>query len=200
MKSIRLFTSTGLVVAGICLSACAAAGPPPTPQVIVVTATPSAPQAAATATFPPPAVEQPTQPNYAPNCPQGAAESCSVPEVEIREYECISKQPYTYVSMPAGTTYEVLSPGFTCGDDYLLTDGLTTVVTCTGPELMVFDLRFCNPACEQAPVLDTSGGQCQDGYGYDAARMCCSQMQQVEAGSGCSQIRVDIKSCPGPKK
>lgn len=144
----------------------------------------------------PPAAEPP-QPEYAPTC-QSAPAGCAAPEIEmIEKAYCIKKVPYAIMSVPPGTTYESLDPELDCVDQ-MHSDG-NMRVSChsvKSRQLWSFDVKFCNSACT-APALDMNSGQCQEGYGYDAANQCCAA-PSTDSDAGCVVYQVDLGACPMP--
>jgi hypothetical protein len=145
-----------------------------------------------------PVAPEPTQPQYAPFCDAAPAE-CSAPTVEMLDNKyCVEKVPYAIMSVPAGTTYESLDPDMVCVDQ-MHSDG-NLRITChsvTGKELWSYDLKLCNGSCI-APALQMETGQCPDGYGYDAASMCCAAPSPA-SGDGCTTYKVDLGACPEPQ-
>jgi hypothetical protein len=147
---------------------------------------------------PEPAAPEPTQPQYAPLC-EAAPTGCEAPTVEMLDNKyCVEKVPYAIMSVPAGTTYESLDPDMDCVDQ-MHSDG-SLRITChsvTSKQLISYDLKVCNGSCT-APALQMGTGQCQEGYGYDAANQCCAA--PAPAGSdGCTTYRVDLGACPEPQ-
>ena len=139
---------------------------------------------------------EPAQPQYAPLC-QAAATGCEAPAVRLLDNQyCIDKVPYAILSVPAGTTYESQDPDMECVDQ-LHNDG-DLRVTChsiSGKDLWSYDLKLCNGACS-APALEIGTGQCQEGYGYDAANQCCAA-SVPSRDDGCSIYKVDLGVCVG---
>jgi len=159
---------------------------------------------APTATAEPPAVavgqpvvaEQPAQAvELAPVCQGGSA--CQVPSAEQYQLDCVNKVPYTNVLVEPGTAFEVLdkSGDFTCSESGTVVRG-KNVVTCFGRELYNFDLKLTNTACGGAN-LQADTGQCQEGYGFDAAQQCCAPLGDDTAGS--VVVRVELGGCPLPR-
>lgn len=106
---------------------------------------------------------------------------------------CIKKVPYQYISVPPGTIVEPLDPAnLTCKDQDTIVDG-KAVFACYGTEGITTELRLTNPACSASNLL-TGTGQCQDGYGFDAAQQCCSPLPA--AGAGSVIIKVNMGICP----
>jgi hypothetical protein len=139
---------------------------------------------------------EPTQPQYAPLC-QAAATGCEAPAVTLLDNQyCIDKVPYAIMSVSAGTTYESQDPDMECVDQ-LHNDG-DLRITChslSGKDLWSYDLKLCDGACS-APVLEMATGQCQEGYGYDAANQCCVA-PAPSSGDGCTIYKVDLGVCLG---
>ena len=196
MKTTRIlfvFALTAIFMLTACGGATPAEPAPAVEQPPVVEEPPTAepPPPAPTEPAPP----EPTQPQYAPLC-QAAPTACEAPTVEMLDNKyCIDKIPYAIMSMPAGTTYQSLDPDMVCVDQ-MHSDG-NLRVTChsvSGKQLWSYDLQICNGNCS-APALQIGTGQCQEGYGYDAANQCCAA--PAPAGSeGCTTYTVDLGACP----
>ncbi len=162
----------------------------------IVVAAACAPTAVAPTQPPSGAVGQPVAAvEFAPVCQTGAA--CQVPTAEQNQIDCVNKMPYTNVLVPTGTSFEVLdkSGDFTCNDSGAVVDG-KSVITCFGKELYRFDLKLTNTACGGSN-LQTGTGQCQDGFGFDAAQQCCAPIGGNSAGSGV--VTVELGACPLPQ-
>jgi hypothetical protein len=192
-KHFLLAAITVLVV--ILTAACSAPAP------AAPTAAPSVPNTAATnPTAEPLATVAPSlQPTtggnaQAPICQ--AAATCQALNAEQTPLECVKKVPYTNVLVPPGTQFEVVdkSGSYVCNDSGVAVNG-KEVLTCRGTELHSFQLKLTNPSCTGAP-LATGTGQCQQGYGYDAAQNCCAP---VTGGSGgFAMVTVNLAGCPLP--
>jgi len=172
-------------------SACASAQPTSAP--------PAAQPPAAQPVEPPPAAP-PADGQTAPLCQTGAT-SCTVPDVtdtEATDTYCVEKIPYQNILVPDGTTWEVLdtSGDFTCTDQATFVDG-KRVIACSGKELFAFQLKLTNPACGGGN-LATGTGQCQEGFGFDAAQQCCAPVGAGDAGS--VTITVNMGACPLPQQ
>jgi hypothetical protein len=152
-------------------------------------ATPQAQPASAPAAQPVAAVA------VAPICQTGG--SCTAPTAEQHEIDCVNKMPYTNVLVEAGTAFEVLdkSGDFTCNDSGMVVDG-KRVISCFGKELYRFDLKLTNTTCSGAG-LQTGTGQCQEGYGFDAAQNCCAPVGGDTPGS--TVVSVELGACPLPQ-
>jgi hypothetical protein len=132
----------------------------------------------------------------APMCQTTTTSSCAALDAEQIQLECVKKVPYTNVLLPAGTTYEVMdqSGSYACDDTGVVSKG-RKVITCRGPEEMSFELKLTNASCG-GTALTTGTGQCQDGYGFDAAQNCCAPVTGDAAGS--TTVRVNLAGCPEP--
>jgi len=108
----------------------------------------------------------------------------------------VKKVPYVNVLVPPGTKYEVLdkSGAFVCDDTGMVVND-KEVLTCRGKVLYSFQLKLTNASCDSG-ALQTGTGQCQEGYGFDAAQNCCAP---VSAGSGGSTtVTINLPGCPTP--
>jgi hypothetical protein len=122
--------------------------------------------------------------------------SCQAFDAEQIPLDCVKKVPYTNVLVPIGTKFEVVdkSGDFTCVDTGLVVNG-KEVVSCHGRQLYSFELELTNASCTDSN-LSVGSGQCQDGYGYDAAQQCCAA---IPAGAnGSITVRVSLGACPVP--
>ncbi len=130
----------------------------------------------------------------APLC--AATASCAALGAEQIPVGCVKKVPYTNVLVPTGTTFEVLdqSGNFSCVDSGVQVNG-QEVLTCHGTPLFAFQLKLTNAACA-GTLLDTSTGQCQDGYGYDATAKCCAPVSDSSAGT--ATVTINLGGCPLP--
>jgi hypothetical protein len=147
-----------------------------------------------------PVAQEPAQPVLAPVC-QAASTSCAalqVSDTEPTNTYCVKKIPYQNILVPSGTTIESLDPSgeLKCADSGAVSDGMM-VVTCTGKELWTYELRFTNSACGGSN-LAVGTGQCQEGFGFDAAQQCCAPVSADGAGS--VTIKVNIGACPLPQE
>jgi hypothetical protein len=133
--------------------------------------------------------------SQAPLC--AAAATCAALDAEQIPLDCVKKVPYTNVLVPKGTTFEVVDKkgNFTCVDSGTVVNG-KEVLTCHGQELYAFQLKLNNPACG-GQALAVGTGQCQDGFGYDAAGQCCAPASGDSAGE--TVVTVDLGACPLPR-
>ncbi|MBI5933340.1 MAG: hypothetical protein HY867_06495 [Chloroflexi bacterium] len=157
--------------------------PPPTPiplATIVISTTTEAP-----------ALPSPTATHSAPVCRvDPLADVCSVPNAgTLTKNTCIKKVPYTLLGFSPGSIIEIADPNLTCKNEGLR--GGVQQYSCTGQQLISYDIKVCNPTCTAA--LDTTSGLCSTGYGYDSAAGCCWPVPDLEPG--CMMYRVDIGAC-----
>jgi hypothetical protein len=122
-----------------------------------------------------------------------ATASCAALDAEQIPLDCVKKVPYTNVLVPTGTTFRVLdtSGDFSCINSGVVVNG-KQVLTCHGKQLYSFQIQLSNAACGGAPQGGT--GQCQDGYGYDAANQCCAPL----GANGSTTVSVNLGACPLP--
>ncbi len=144
-------------------------------------------------------VVQPTTPGgvtQAPICQ--AAATCEALNAEQIPLDCVKKVPYTNVLVPTGTTFEVVdkSGSFACIDSGMVVNG-KEVLTCHGRELYAFQLKLTNSACSTASLV-TGTGQCQEGYGFDAAQKCCAPVSST-GGAGFTTVTINLGACPAPR-
>lgn len=116
--------------------------------------------------------------------------SCAAPAVEQRDKFCVKKYPYVLIAAPPGVTFEPATEGLKCTDEGLR--GGDQIISCTGPELLSYNLKICNATCN-ASLLDTTSGKCAAGYGYSAEGGCCWPVPVND--SGCILFKVDVGTC-----
>lgn len=116
--------------------------------------------------------------------------SCAAPAVEQRDRFCVKKYPYALIAAPPGVTFEPATEGLKCTDEGIR--GGDQIISCTGPELLSYNLKVCNAACNTS-LLDTTSGKCPAGYGFAAEGGCCWPVPTDDAG--CILFKVDIGSC-----
>ena len=103
---------------------------------------------------------------------------------------CITKIPYTTVSIPLEATYESLNDAMTCDIAEIRDEDV--LVACTGQQLYSYKLKVCNP---QPELPSSEAGRCPEGACYNEANQCC--VKPPAAGAGCVEFQVDMKSCGG---
>ncbi len=125
-----------------------------------------------------------------------ASNSCEALDAVQIPLDCVKKVPYTNVLVPPDTTFQVVdsSGAFICNDTGVVVNG-KKVVTCHGKQLNSFELTLTNPSCGGS-TLSTGKGQCQNGYGFDAAEKCCAPLSGAAAGS--TTVSVWLGECPVP--
>jgi len=198
MKTMKYVLFSLALLLALMLSAC---GTPAAPTAAPIPTQPPPPTAVVEVpTQEPPPAEAPTQ-AFAPVC-QNTSTSCTAPDVQdtiASETYCVKKIPYTNISVEPGTTFEVLdtSGDFSCADSGQKSADGKTILTCTGKELYAFDLKLTNPACTGS-TLTTGTGQCQEGFGFDAAQGCCAPVAS-NANAGSVTIKVNLGGCPLPQ-
>jgi serine/threonine protein kinase len=190
---------TGWVVAGALIVALLAAGflfrnqIPGLAQALATTTStplPTATKQPPTATVAPTKTAIPTITSvvFAPFC-QPDTLQVTAPTVLQTNIDCVLKKPYTTVSIPLDATFESLSSEMTC--EVVNTRESDMLVSCTGQQLYTYELKVCSPQ----PALPESGGQCDDGTGFDAANSCCVKPPAEDAG--CTIYQMDMKKCGG---
>ncbi len=124
-----------------------------------------------------------------------ATASCAALNAEQIPLDCVKKVPYTNVLVPQGTTFQVVdsSGDFSCIDSGVVVND-KEVLTCHGKELYSFQLQLRNASCGDSLQIGT--GQCQDGYGYDAAQKCCAPAGTN--GDGSTTVTINLGACPLP--
>ncbi|MBI5966088.1 MAG: serine/threonine protein kinase [Chloroflexi bacterium] len=122
---------------------------------------------------------------FAPFC----AGNITVPTPLIKEtnYVCIKRLPYTTITIPEGATFEVTDPQASC--IFEATSNGRTVLSCSGPSFLVYDLKVCAP-----PVIpDSDLNKCSQGDTFDSTNQCC--IAAPPEGAGCTIFVVKLKGC-----
>ena len=139
----------------------------------------------------------PVQPQFAPFCDAASSSGCQSPDVTMIDPKyCVDRVPYVIISVPPGTSYESLDPDMQCVDQTHSDGNLR--VTChslSGKDNWSYDLKLCNIACNPSS-LEAGTGQCPEGYGYDAVKVCCAAPPPASA-DGCTIFQVDLTVCFG---
>ena len=122
---------------------------------------------------------------FAPACAAGIV--IPVPIVKETNKACVTKIPYTSISIPEGATFESLNPELIC--EIATTSGGKSIIACTGRQVFSYDLKVCVP-----PVVSNADlSKCaQDGI-FDSANQCC--VASPPDGAGCTIFKVDLRSC-----
>jgi len=157
--------------------------PPPPPPTQTATTTPQL-VTVPTLTSSPTVEVTPTS-AFAPFC----SESLIVPTPFVREtnYSCIKRRPYTTVTIPEGATFEVTDPQASC--IFEATSNGRTVLSCSGPSFLVYDLKVCVPII----VPESDLNKCSQGDTFDPPNQCC--IAAPPQGAGCTIFVIKLKGC-----
>lgn len=124
-----------------------------------------------------------------PVCEVDSAVSCDLPASKKLDEFCVDDVSYGLYNLPINTTFEVLTPGYTCINEEVNNYGEPRI-SCTGPTNQNFEVSFCNTACSN--TLETSN-QCQTGFGLDSAQGCCSALSTTN--NGCITETLILVGC-----
>jgi serine/threonine protein kinase len=109
------------------------------------------------------------------------------PEIKETNKICVEKKPYTAISIPGDATFQPVSDGLSCVKEK--TANGKTIISCTGMELIAYDLKVCVP-----PVVSAEdGGKCEPGSTYSTANNCC--VAPPPEGAGCVLFKVNVGAC-----
>ena len=134
-----------------------------------------------------PTVDQSATP--IPACTADQIPSCTAPASKKLDEFCTDNNSYGLYRLPLNTTYEVLTPGFTCINEKNNSLGEPRI-SCTGPTNKEFQVSFCNSTCSNP--LETSY-QCEAGFGLDSAQGCCAPLSTTE--NGCVTETLILLGC-----
>ncbi len=109
------------------------------------------------------------------------------PAVRLTGSVCAKKIPYVSLVIPAGATFEVSDPQGSCIVE--ATSNGKTVLSCSGPSFLVYDLKVCVPPVIANPDLD----KCSQGDTFDSANQCC--IAAPPEGAGCTLYEIKLKGC-----
>jgi serine/threonine protein kinase len=127
---------------------------------------------------------------FAPACqPADAGPESLVALIKETNRDCRSGIPYTTFKVPKNTTFNVITPDFKC--EIAATNKDSDVIICNGPQLLKFDVEFCNPLNAQQLVMNSD--QCPVNAGYDEANQCCQPVPK--GGPGCVIINTGTTGC-----
>ncbi len=122
---------------------------------------------------------------FAPACAAGIV--IPMPAVKETNKACVTKIPYTLVSIPEGATFEPLNPKLSCAIE--TTSNGKTIISCTGQQLFSYNLKVCVP-----PVVSSADlGKCAQDSIFDSTNQCC--VVPPPDGAGCTIFKVDLRSC-----
>jgi WD40 repeat protein len=136
---------------------------------------------------PVPTVEQSDAP--LPVCTNAQTPSCSLPSSKQLDEFCVDNNSYGLYNLPLYTTFEVLTPGFTCIDEKVNSLGEPRI-SCTGPTDEEFEVSFCNSSCSN--TLEPSN-QCEAGFGLNSAQGCCAPIS--DTSDGCVVEVLTLNGC-----
>jgi hypothetical protein len=125
--------------------------------------------------------------SFAPSC----SENLIVPTPFVKEtnYVCLKRRPYTALTIPEGATFEVIDPNGQASCISEATSRGRTVLSCTGPSFLEYDLKVCVP-----PVIENSDlNKCSQGNTFDSANQCC--IAAPPEGVGCTIFVIKLKGC-----
>ena len=179
----------GLVVTGIVLTVMVIGFFLLRNQLLVVEQLPTATSAPVLITVPTltsmPTLEAAAPTSFTPFC----AEKLTIPTPFVKEtnYVCIKKFPYTTITIPEGATFDVTDPQASCVSE--ANSNGRTVLSCSGPSFLVYDLKVCIP-----PVVSNSDlNKCLQGDTFDSTNQCC--IAAPPQGAGCAIFVVKLKGC-----
>jgi WD40 repeat protein len=132
----------------------------------------------------------PSAPQSLPVCTSDQTPACTLPASEKLDEFCVDSNSYGLYKLPLNTTFEVLTPGFTCISETNNKEG-NPRISCTGPTNKDFQVSFCNSTCSNTLEPST---QCEAGFGLDTAQGCCAPMPATNIG--CSTETLKLAGCP----
>ena len=120
---------------------------------------------------------------------------CILPTAQERDRFCTGKAPYTLIAIPFGTTYQVVTPNFSCAA--VGKSRGSQLLVCTGPQSYPFQIKVCQSGCASAspPLQSGSTGYCAQGYNYDQANQCCAAPATDQ--NGCVTLNFGTRACSG---
>jgi serine/threonine-protein kinase len=140
---------------------------------------------ATTLTTAPSATEEETAPAFAPFCSEENA--FPLPEVRETSSSCIRRLPYSNISFPEGSQFELLNPEGSCRVE--ATSRGNTVIACTGPRSGTMELKVCNPPVISNADLD----KCSPDATFNSENQCCVAVAPEDAG--CTIFEIKLRSC-----
>jgi serine/threonine-protein kinase len=129
-------------------------------------------------------VASPSAIPFAPNC--SSATIIPIPAIKQLDKTCVQKNPYTFLSIPEGATFESLNPDFSCKIENIRNG--RSALSCTGKPAFSFDLKVCTP-----PAFSADLNKCPEDSVFDSANQCCLTLPK---DAGCAIVKLDIRSCP----
>ena len=110
-----------------------------------------------------------------------------VPEVKLTDSRCTQKNPYAFFVITADAKFEALNPEALCRVES--TSGGKQVLSCTGPDFLVLNLKVCLVP----PLSNTDLNQCSSDSTFNAPNQCCVAVPPQDAG--CIVQEVQLKGC-----
>ncbi len=124
-----------------------------------------------------------------PVCTSDQVPACTVPASDKLDEFCVDNNSYGLYQLPLNTTFEVLTPGFTCISEKSNSLGEPRI-SCTGPTDREFQVTFCNSTCSN--TLEPSI-QCEAGFGLNSELGCCAPLSTVN--NGCVTETLTLVGC-----
>ena len=124
-----------------------------------------------------------------PVCTSDQTPACTLPASDKLDEFCVDNNSYGLYELPLNTTFEVLTPGFTCISEKNNQKGEPRI-SCTGPTNKEFQVSFCNSTC--SITLEPSS-QCDAGFGLNSAQGCCAPMPDTNIG--CTTETLKLVGC-----
>lgn len=138
---------------------------------------------------PAPTAELPQSSAPLPVCTNDQTPACTVPASDKLDEFCVDSNSYGLYQLPLNTTFEVLTPGFTCISEKNNQKGEPRI-SCTGPTNKEFQVSFCNSTC--TITLEPSN-QCEAGFGLNSAQGCCAPISTTN--NGCITETLKLVGC-----
>jgi WD40 repeat protein len=124
-----------------------------------------------------------------PACTADQIPSCTAPSSKKLDEFCVDNNSYGLYHLPINTTFEVLTPGFTCISEKNNSLGEPRI-SCTGTTNKEFQVSFCNSTCSNP--LETSY-ECEAGFGLNSAEGCCAPLSTTT--NGCVTETLTLLGC-----
>ena len=138
---------------------------------------------------PAPTAELPQSSAPLPVCTSDQTPACTVPASDKLDEFCVDNNSYGLYQLPLNTTFEVLTPGFTCISEKNNQKGEPRI-SCTGPTNKEFQVSFCNSTCSNTLEPST---QCEAGFGLNSAQGCCAPIS--DTNNGCVTETLKLVGC-----
>ena len=122
-------------------------------------------------------------------CTSDQTPSCTPPTFKELDASCVDNNSYGLYNLSLNTTFEALTPGFTCINEEENSLGEPRI-PCTGPADKEFEVSFCNSTCSN--TLETSY-QCEAGFGLNSAQGCCAPISSTS--NGCVTETLILVGC-----